>query len=317
METTFLYAPDDEVEARAIEALLRDAGVRFSIRANADTAYPGVLDMGRGWGEIRVHPDDLEDAQNLVADWLESEPVEGEVDAAAPIEPSRPARSVMSLLPWAVLAISLLANWYQWDRHRLRLGEQDVYDAEGTLVAKYVFRDSVEFATELTIFGRAGERVQRCIDRDVNGWFEECFYYAGERRLHDDDADEDGRYESSELLEGDERVARWTDTDGDGLFDRFVDRRGGRGEDTDSDGMPDTWQCTDGRSVNLVTCAAGDYPGLRPSAASRRAARRRRLAASVAFEQLLGTLGQESSHFATLPFDARDLHVVVAGRLMA
>lgn len=257
METTFLYAPDDEVEARALEALLRDSGVRFSIRANADTAYPGVLDAGRAWGEIRVHPDDLEDAQHLVADWLESEPMDDDapLSATPPAEPSRPARTVTSLLPWALLAISLLANWYQWDRHRLRLGTVDAHDAEGRVVAQFVYRDSVEFPTEAITRDDAGHRLQRCVDRDVNGWYEECFSYFGERRLHDEDEDEDGRFEGSELLENGERVATWTDSDDDGLFDRFVDRHGGRGEDTDFDGMPNTWACANGTRVNLTTCA--------------------------------------------------------------
>lgn len=58
------------------------------------------------------------------------------------------------------------------------------------------------------------------------------------------------------MLEDDGRVAEWIDSDGDGLFDRFVDRHGGHGEDTDSDGMPDAWRCADGASVSLVTCVA-------------------------------------------------------------
>ena len=64
-------------------------------------AYPGVTDKGRGWGELRVHPEDLEAAQNLIADWLESDAVDLEAQALSAEEsdvgrpePTRPTRAV-------------------------------------------------------------------------------------------------------------------------------------------------------------------------------------------------------------------------------
>ncbi|MEM9073008.1 MAG: hypothetical protein AAGE52_31170, partial [Myxococcota bacterium] len=191
-----LYEPDDEIEARALEGLLRQAGLRVSIRAFEDTAYPGITDKHRAWGEIRVHPEDFEEAQHLVADWLESEVAETDDSAegspptdATPQGSTPPSSAWRALLPWGLLALSLLTNWAQWRQHRPDLGPVDTFDAEGHRSATFVYREDVDFPSEYQGYN-GGRLTQRCVDAEPNGRFERCTsMLSHSRRLVDADDD--------------------------------------------------------------------------------------------------------------------------------
>jgi len=67
--------PNDDAEALAIEALLKDHGIPNQVISFRDTAYDGLFQMQRGWGVIRVPDDHLARATELVSQWRNA-PVE-------------------------------------------------------------------------------------------------------------------------------------------------------------------------------------------------------------------------------------------------
>lgn len=47
----------NEVEARAIEQLLKDNNIPFHLRSLSDTAYNGIYQLQKGWGYIEAPED--------------------------------------------------------------------------------------------------------------------------------------------------------------------------------------------------------------------------------------------------------------------
>ena len=48
---------ENEVEARAIEQLLKDNNIPFILRSLSDTAYNGIYQVQKGWGYIEAPED--------------------------------------------------------------------------------------------------------------------------------------------------------------------------------------------------------------------------------------------------------------------
>jgi hypothetical protein len=93
MSAAVLCVPNDEIEARAIAALLEEAKIRYKFRRNADTAYPGVADRGASWGSIVVAEDDLPRAHAVLADFLDAQAEEAAGPATTSVEPQGPYRT--------------------------------------------------------------------------------------------------------------------------------------------------------------------------------------------------------------------------------
>ena len=68
-----LYEPEEAIEAGDVESMLLEEGIPCSVLRKQDTAYPGIADAGAGWGAILVGEEDLELAQERLADFLEAE----------------------------------------------------------------------------------------------------------------------------------------------------------------------------------------------------------------------------------------------------
>ncbi len=48
---------ENEIEARAIEQLLKDNNIPFHLRSLHDTAYDGIFQVQKGWGYIEAPED--------------------------------------------------------------------------------------------------------------------------------------------------------------------------------------------------------------------------------------------------------------------
>jgi hypothetical protein len=213
-ETTkshLVYEPDDEPEALAVEALLKDAGIVCQLLPHGDTAYPGVTDRHRSWGEIRVAADKIELAQDLIAEYIETLD-EGEVLEKAedvrmpsttppPIEHSAPARSALYHAAWPMLlALSVGLNVYLYVEH--------VYSP---------FEPVVETKDDR---GRVLYRQHFASPRDVWSTRTDEYDVGGDKwaSYYDDDAD--GRIERFELFDDGRLVGGGSDVDGDGTSER-------------------------------------------------------------------------------------------------
>ncbi|MBW2510228.1 MAG: DUF2007 domain-containing protein [Deltaproteobacteria bacterium] len=84
METRNVYETDDEVQALALQEALESAGIAAVLVNHRDTAYPGITDRLRHGTEIRVELDQVEQATQLIEEFLAAQPVEGPPVAPPP-----------------------------------------------------------------------------------------------------------------------------------------------------------------------------------------------------------------------------------------
>jgi len=84
METQNVYETDDEVQALALQEALESAGIAAVLVNHRDTAYPGITDRLRHGTEIRVEVDQVEEATQLIEEFLAAQPVEGPPIAPPP-----------------------------------------------------------------------------------------------------------------------------------------------------------------------------------------------------------------------------------------
>jgi hypothetical protein len=68
-----IYDAPDEFSALRLQAILEEAGVRAWVRSAAIPWIAGVTGSMKGyWGRVLVHPDDRDQATELVRDYLAS-----------------------------------------------------------------------------------------------------------------------------------------------------------------------------------------------------------------------------------------------------
>ncbi len=71
-----LIKPENEAEARALQSLLEERGIRVEVVSFHDTAYDGLFQAQYGWGVIRVDESVYKEALMVVQDWTTSSPGE-------------------------------------------------------------------------------------------------------------------------------------------------------------------------------------------------------------------------------------------------
>lgn len=280
--TAELCAPDDEAEALALEAELRDHGIA-PLLVRAGSPLPGV---GTGaWGTIRVPAGDLERARAIAAAWYEreDEDIDDEElarqaeDAQAHEEqrrgledigsayraPDYPktrvprAEPVRSFPIWPAIAIVSLALNVFLGAWALREPEYvqttEAYDARGRVTATWRWGQSA-YPLGMSGYDTDGRRTMEISDRDGDGREESSvsFDREGRRACRSYDRDEDGWYERSESFGAHgELVSVSHDADDDGRWDRIDVRAGGGREamelrDRDGDGHFETMVCESG-----------------------------------------------------------------------
>jgi hypothetical protein len=106
METRNVYETDDEVQALALQEALESAGIAAVLVNHRDTAYPGITDRLRHGTEIRVELDQVENATQIIEEFLAAQPVEG--PPVAPPPDSGPAPGTKGP-GWLVITLILLA----------------------------------------------------------------------------------------------------------------------------------------------------------------------------------------------------------------
>ena len=65
---TDIIVLDGIIEARLLEAILKQKGIEHDILSYHDTAYDGVFQMQKGWGVVRARESDKEDILIIMAD---------------------------------------------------------------------------------------------------------------------------------------------------------------------------------------------------------------------------------------------------------
>lgn len=105
METRNVYETDDEVQALALQEALESAGIAAVLVNHRDTAYPGITDRLRHGTEIRVELDQVEQATQIIEEFLAAQPVEG--PPIAPPPDSGPAPGLRGP-GWLVISLILL-----------------------------------------------------------------------------------------------------------------------------------------------------------------------------------------------------------------
>jgi len=105
METESVYESDDEVQALALQEALESQGIAAVLINHRDTAYPGITDRERHGTEIRVEADQVEQATQLIEEFLAAQPIEGP-PVAPPPDPG-PAPGIRGP-GWLVLTLIML-----------------------------------------------------------------------------------------------------------------------------------------------------------------------------------------------------------------
>jgi hypothetical protein len=105
METLSVYETDDEVQALALQEALESAGIAAVLINHRDTAYPGITDRQRHGTEIRVERGQVEQATQMIEEFLAAQPVEG--PPIAPPPDSNPAPGVRGP-GWLVITLIML-----------------------------------------------------------------------------------------------------------------------------------------------------------------------------------------------------------------
>jgi len=59
---------ENEVEARLIESILKERDIPHMLRSYHDTAYDGLFQTQKGWGEIRAPKSCEEDILDIIDD---------------------------------------------------------------------------------------------------------------------------------------------------------------------------------------------------------------------------------------------------------
>jgi len=108
METRSVYETDDEVQALALQEALETEGIAAVLINHRDTAYPGITDRQRHGTEIRVEIDQVEQATQLIEEFLAAQPVEGPPLAPPPDSMPAPGLRGPSSLIIILLSLALL-----------------------------------------------------------------------------------------------------------------------------------------------------------------------------------------------------------------
>ena len=223
-ETTkshLIYEPDDQPEALAVQALLEQAGIRCKLQRHGDTAYPGVTDRHRSWGEVRVAADVVDRAQELIAEYIETLD-EGEVLEKAegmkmpstippPVEHSRPARAAFYHAAWPLLLVlSLGFNVYLYVSYVYAPFEPvvDTHDERGRLLLRQHFAAPGDtWSTQIDEFDVTGDQWASSFDHDADGRIERFELYDDGRTTGGGrDLDDDGAFDRTWCERGDERI---------------------------------------------------------------------------------------------------------------
>lgn len=63
-----IYTLKNLVEASAIEAALKEVGIKFVIRSFTDSAYDDIFIAQKGYGQVLVEETDRPAAEEIIAD---------------------------------------------------------------------------------------------------------------------------------------------------------------------------------------------------------------------------------------------------------
>ena len=69
-----LLKPDNEAEAIALQAILKQHGIQAKIVSFHDTAYDGLFQHQYGWGVIKVPESDYPRARQIIQEWKGAAP---------------------------------------------------------------------------------------------------------------------------------------------------------------------------------------------------------------------------------------------------
>lgn len=59
---------NDQIEARLLEAILKERSIPHDILSYHDTAYDGIFQIQKGWGVVRGYDSDREVIETILAD---------------------------------------------------------------------------------------------------------------------------------------------------------------------------------------------------------------------------------------------------------
>ncbi len=242
--TELVYEAFDAAEAGMLERVLVEAGIGVTVVLLHDTAYPGITDQARPYGELRVAAQDVERAQSVLADYLEHEdeavvlegPDDVPMDAAASPGSRGGGSGLLPVLMPIALMISLAGNlllvWMMYASPGAT--EVESHDADGYLVMKSMYdTPGSAWPHRWEVYDREGRVLSASVDANSNGWPERhTFFDRSDGTSVHHDRDEDGLYE------------RWTyERSGAIVFE---------GADEDGDGFVEEVRCEDDGQVRVV-----------------------------------------------------------------
>jgi len=59
---------DNEIEARLLSSILDERGIQHILNSYHDTAYDGLFQAQKGWGDIRVLPESVAEVREILGD---------------------------------------------------------------------------------------------------------------------------------------------------------------------------------------------------------------------------------------------------------
>lgn len=268
-----VFRAKNVVEAKGVEAALVNAEIPCSLISFSDTAYPGVVDRGKGWGKILVSEQDRKRAQAVIEDFLKSAPdTEDEFwkdsdaswdDNAEEPRPRKKIRrlSASTLVFFALFLASLFINFILYSRvHHEELG----IDADGRRISEAIYRFNIYSPYEFKNFDKRGNHVASSFDKDDDGWVESYIaYHNGTPISYSTDENDDGTFDFVQYQRNGEIVSECEDSDGDGIYEKAIKHLPERNvyltqEDKDSDGFYEIGHCTSHggmkRTFDLLKC---------------------------------------------------------------
>ena len=261
----------NEVEAREIETLLKQAGIDCRLVSLSQTPYPGTGLEGAVWGRVLVPTSQLAKAEEIAAAYIESEPEPiGEAwrQGANAIEPApleKSARpSLAAVLLWTALVLSVALNVLLWARLS---GLESTKDSEGRVVGEAIYGWNKSYPYEWRIYDTKGVHIASWFDEDDNGRMEfGVDLWSGQPEMRWYDHDQDGIYERTVIYSNDAVVLEMLDQNGDGLIERAGVPHQGKlvpplFSDVDGDGRYDLVDCLrQGRGVRFYVRSCTEAP---------------------------------------------------------
>lgn len=272
-KTIDVFTPANEAEANAIRILLEDHGIEADIISFHDTAFDGIFQAQKGWGRIRIHEKDVDEARKLIEEWQSAAPAaleeakeqeangeeasgeeeeagrqkEGNAPEAQPARSGETLRAMWRIAAPFLLAVSAALNAYFlfWYEPWLKGGTVIKRDLKNRIIYVANYHKGKDTPYRVREYDPKGRTISEALDEDSDGKFELFIHYGKDETVvtRQIDKDGDGRYEISKTYHRSTLVTLERDRNNNGVYEQIIyyydGKRRSMWMDRDEDGRLD------------------------------------------------------------------------------